>query len=201
MSKQHTNCPEKKSNVFNKKYCTLVTSMKLEKKLWDRFVQGDDAALGSLYSELFEPLVFVSFYLVKDNDVARDIVGDLFVTLLAEDVKNRKLKWLNVNAVKTYLAAAVRNKSIDYLRKYKPQERNSTRIEIEITLEENPFYAESLNLLNEDEKALFQLHLDGFKNDEIAQNYQVTEKTVRNKLSLSRKKMKSYFNSLLIFFA
>ena len=175
--------------------------MKLEKKLWDRFVQGDDAALGSLYSELFEPLVFVSFYLVKDNDVARDIVGDLFVTLLAEEVKNRKLKWLNVKAVKTYLAAAVRNKSIDYLRKYKPQETNTTRIETEITLEENPFYAESLNRLNEDEKALFQLHLDGFKNDEIAQNYQVTEKTVRNKLSLKRKKMKSYFNSLLIFFA
>lgn len=175
--------------------------MKSEKKLWDRFVQGDDAALGKLYSELFEPLVFVSFYLVKDNDVARDIVGDLFVTLLAEEVKNRKLKWLNVNAVKTYLAAAVRNKSIDYLRKYKPQETNTTRIDTEITLEENPFYAESLTLLNEDEKALFQLHLDGFKNDEIAQNYQVTEKTVRNKLSLSRKKMKSYFNSLLIFFA
>lgn len=173
--------------------------MKSEKKLWDRFVQGDDVALGKLYSELFEPLVFVSFYLVKDNDVARDIVGDLFVTLLAEE--NRKSKWLNVNAVKTYLAAAVRNKSIDYLRKYKPQEKNTTRIDTEITLEENPFYAESLNLLNKDEKALFQLHLDGFKNEEIAENYQVSEKTVRNKLSLSRKKMKSYFNSLLIFFA
>lgn len=174
--------------------------MKTEQSLWNRFVQGENDALGELYSEFFEPLVFVSFYLVKDNNVARDIVGDLFVFLLAVEVKDRKTKWLEVNSVKSYLSVAVRNKSIDYLRKTKLHVSKIDALDAPITMEENPFFAESLMLLREEEKEVFQMHLDGYKNEEIAENYQLTEKTVRNKLSLTRKKMRTYFKSLLIFF-
>lgn len=174
--------------------------MKTEQSLWNRFVQGENDALGELYSEFFEPLVFVSFYLVKDNNVARDIVGDLFVFLLAVEVKDRKTKWLEVNSVKSYLSVAVRNRSIDYLRKTKLNISKIDALDAPITMEENPFFAESLMLLREEEKEVFQMHLDGYKNEEIAENYQLTEKTVRNKLSLTRKKMRTYFKSLLIFF-
>lgn len=174
--------------------------MKTEQSLWNRFVHGENDALGELYSEFFEPLVFVSFYLVKDNNVARDIVGDLFVFLLAVEVKDRKTKWLEVNSVKSYLSVAVRNKSIDYLRKTKLHVSKIDALDAPITMEENPFFAESLMLLRDEEKEVFQMHLDGYKNEEIAENYQLTEKTVRNKLSLTRKKMRTYFKSLLIFF-
>jgi RNA polymerase sigma-70 factor (ECF subfamily) len=174
--------------------------MKTEQSLWNRFVQGENDALGELYSEFFEPLVFVSFYLVKDNNVARDIVGDLFVFLLSVEVKERKTKWLEVNSVKTYLSVAVRNKSIDYLRKTKLHLSKTEVLDGSITIEDNPFFAESLMLLREEEKEMFQLHLDGYKNEEIAEKQQLTEKTVRNKLSLTRKKMRTYFKSLLIFF-
>lgn len=175
--------------------------MKKEELLWMRFVKGENEALGELYSVLFEPLVFVSFYLVKNNDVARDIVGDLFVFLLSIEVKERKAKWKEVNTVKTYLSAAVRNKSIDYLRKTKLHlSKIEEVLDGSITIEDNPFFDESLMLLREEEKEVFQLHLDGYKNEEIAQKQQLTEKTVRNKLSLTRKKMRTYFKSLLIFF-
>ena len=40
-----------------------------------------------------------------------------------------------------------------------------------------------------DEQALIQLHLSGYKNQEIAENLSYSEKTVRNKLSASRKKL------------
>jgi RNA polymerase sigma-70 factor (ECF subfamily) len=172
-----------------------------ENRLWNRFIQGDNKALGVLYAELFEPLVFVSFYLVKDNEVARDIVGDLFVFLLSVEVKERKAKWKDVNTVKTYLSVAVRNKSIDYLRKTKRNSDKTDALSEKFTLEENPFFAEVLTFLKDEEKEAFQLHLDGYKNIEIAEKQQLTEKTVRNKLSLTRKKMRTYFKSLLIFFA
>ena len=172
-----------------------------ENRLWNRFIQGDNKALGALYAELFEPLVFVSFYLVKDNEVARDIVGDLFVFLLSVEVKERKAKWKDVNTVKTYLSVAVRNKSIDYLRKTKRNSDKTDALSEKFTLEENPFFAEVLTFLKDEEKEVFQLHLDGYKNIEIAEKQQLTEKTVRNKLSLTRKKMRKYFKSLLIFFA
>lgn len=172
-----------------------------ENRLWNRFIQGDNKALGALYAELFEPLVFVSFYLVKDNEVARDIVGDLFVFLLSVEVKERKAKWKDVNTVKTYLSVAVRNKSIDYLRKTKRNATKTDDLSEKFTLEENPFFAEVLTFLKDEEKEVFQLHLDGYKNVEIAEKQQLTEKTVRNKLSLTRKKMKTHLKSLLIFFA
>ena len=127
-------------------------------------------------------------------------MGDLFVFLLAVEVKDRKTKWLEVNSVKSYLSVAVRNKSIDYLRKTKLHVSKIDALDAPITMEENPFFAESLMLLRDEEKEVFQMHLDGYKNEEIAENYQLTEKTVRNKLSLTRKKMRTYFKSLLIFF-
>lgn len=175
--------------------------MKKDDLLWMRFVQGENEALGELYSELFEPLVFVSFLLIKDNDVARDIVGDLFVFLLSIEVKEREAKWKEVNTVKTYLSVAVRNKSIDHLRKTKLHFNKTEGLDGSITTEDNPFFAEGLTLLKDEEKVVFQMHLDGYKNEEIAEKQQLTEKTVRNKLSLTRKKMKTYFKSLLIFFA
>jgi RNA polymerase sigma-70 factor (ECF subfamily) len=175
--------------------------MKKNELLWMRFVQGENEALGELYSELFEPLVFVSFYLVKDNDVARDIVGDLFVFLLSVEVKERGAKWKEVNTVKTYLSVAVRNKSIDHLRKTKLHFIKTEGLVGAITTEDNPFFSEGLTLLKDEEKEVFQMHLDGYKNEEIAEKRRLTEKTVRNKLSLTRKKMKTYFKSLLIFFA
>jgi RNA polymerase sigma-70 factor (ECF subfamily) len=175
--------------------------MKREHLLWEQFVKGQNEALGELYSEFFEPLVFVSFYLVKDNEVARDIVGELFVSILSVEIEDRQMKWEHVNTVKSYLSTAVKNKSIDYLRKTKLHlNKIEEMLDGSITIEDNPFFDESLMLLREEEKEVFQLHLDGYKNEEIAQKQQLTEKTVRNKLSLTRKKMRTYFKSLLIFF-
>lgn len=172
--------------------------MKREQLLWEQFVKGDNEALGQVYSELFEPLVFVSYYLVKDNDAARDIVGDLFVSILTKPIDERKMKWEHVNSVKSYLSTAVKNKSIDYLRKNKLHLVSIDSLEMELKEDYNHFYAENLKCLTAHEEAFFQLHLDGFKNEELAKRYKLSEKTVRNKLSLTRKKMMHYFKSILI---
>lgn len=172
--------------------------MKQEQLLWDQFIKGDNKALGELYSDLFEPLVFVSFYLVKDNEVARDIVGELFVSILSESIADRKMKWNQVNSVKSYLSKAVKNKSIDYLRKNKLNVTLSETSETELNVNDNPFYAENLSRLSEQEANFFQLHLDGYKNEEIAEKTNLSEKTVRNKLSLTRKKLMHYFKTILI---
>ncbi len=172
--------------------------MKQDQLLWNQFIKGDNKALGELYVELFEPLVFISFYLVKDNDVARDIVGDLFVSILSVDIADRQMKWEQVNTVKSYLSTAVKNRSIDYLRKNKLQSALTDAHEVELKVEVNPFYAENLQRLTKEEGEFFQLHLDGYKNEELAKQYDLSEKTVRNKLSLTRKKMLHYFKSILI---
>jgi hypothetical protein len=58
--------------------------MEQEIILWNRFLKGGNNALGELYSDLFEPLVFVSFHYVNNNEIARDIVSNLFLLLFLE---------------------------------------------------------------------------------------------------------------------
>ena len=173
--------------------------MEQEIKLWNRFLRGDNEALGELYSDLFEPLVFVSFYYVKNNETARDIVSNLFVSLLVTSVEVRNEKWKSVNKLQAYLATAVKNKSIDYLRSVKNQSEILQLVRGNSSEEMSLFSNESLDQLSNQESKLFQLHLDGYKNEEIADHFTISEKTVRNKLSLTRKKMAAYFKTILFF--
>jgi DNA-directed RNA polymerase specialized sigma24 family protein len=63
------------------------------------------------------------------------------------------------------------------------------------------FPNEMLNELPDQEKEIIGLHLDGFNNHELADLFHLSEKTIRNKLSLSRKKMLRYFKTVLILFS
>jgi DNA-binding NarL/FixJ family response regulator len=64
----------------------------------------------------------------------------------------------------------------------------------------DPIQADYFDLLNEKEKELFQLHLDGFNNLEIAGKHTINEKTVRNKLSMTRKKIAHFYKNQFLFF-
>lgn len=174
--------------------------MKKEQYHWSQFLMGDNHALGELYSELFEPLVFISLFYVKNNESARDIVSDLFVQLISTSLEERKRKWDSVNSCKAYLTIAVKNKSIDYVRKVKNQAAILEQTSLNSSEDTSDFSADILKVLSSKEQEIFQLHLDGFKNEEIAQKQSLTEKTVRNKLSISRKKMEKVFKSFLFLF-
>ena len=162
--------------------------METTKANWDQFIQGKNDALGNLYADLFEPLVYVAYYRVKNIEIARDIVGEVFVMLLSTPIHLRKLKWPDIYTVEGYLTQMVRNKSIDVIRK---TNRQLNAIEEIPQLSEVPEYfgEEVLNTLPQKEHELFQLHLNGYTNTEIASHQKLSEKTIRNKLSLIRKKM------------
>jgi RNA polymerase sigma-70 factor (ECF subfamily) len=116
-------------------------------------------------------------------------------------LEERKRKWVSVNSCKAYLTIAVKNKSIDFMRKVKNQAAISEQIPLNLTENSADFSDDILEVLSSAEQEIFQLHLDGFKNEEIAQKQKLTEKTVRNKLSISRKKMEKVFKSFLFLFA
>ncbi|MCE2711139.1 MAG: hypothetical protein LW688_01205 [Cryomorphaceae bacterium] len=39
---------------------------------WSDFLDGDNGALGKLYAEVFEPLVFRAIYYTRESEIARD---------------------------------------------------------------------------------------------------------------------------------
>ena len=165
---------------------------------WNRFLQGDDRALGALYHTMFEPLVFVVYHRTKNFEVARDIVSELFVSLLATSIEVRKSKWENIASIQAYLNVAVKNKAIDHIRAEKSHSEILTLLPQNLEPENDFSVLEELVTLPKKETELFQLHLDGYSNTEIAEQTQVSEKTVRNKLSATRRKMAMMYKSLLL---
>lgn len=179
---------------------SLLHAMNEEEKYWSLFINGDNDSLSKLYDLLFEPLVFVSFYHVKNNDDARDLVSDLFVKLLAASITERKEKWRDVKMIKAYLSKSIRNKSIDFLRLANNNKTINLIVDKQTEEQIHPLREDYFTLLNEKEKELFQLHLDGFNNIEIAVEQKINEKTVRNKLSMTRKKIAHYYKNQFLFF-
>lgn len=81
-----------------------------------RFLQGDKTALESLVSEYGDALVRFAYCYVKDSAAAEDIMEDAFATLLV-----RRRHFSERDNFRAYLYKIVRNKCVDYLRRYKKQ--------------------------------------------------------------------------------
>jgi len=157
---------------------------------WKNYLQGDNSSLGNLYDSFFEPLVLKAVYYTKDPEIARDIVSGLFVYLMELPPEQRVERWERHSNFELLLLAIVRNKCLDHLK----TKQNRLRIEREFpadAIQEESDLIEHLETciqaLSEKEKELITLHLEGFTNTEIAVKLDLNEKTVRNKLSLTRK--------------
>ncbi len=162
---------------------------------WNFFLRGDNSALGSLYDEIFEPLVFCSIRYVNDPEVARDIVSQLFTELITTPPFSRFERWKKIRDPKAFLAVIVRNKSLDHLRvnsnrlrileNYPSEHDLSEQDDLEKQLSAK--LEECISALKDVERKILELHLNGCRNGDIATELNITEKTVRNRLSLTRK--------------
>jgi RNA polymerase sigma factor (sigma-70 family) len=171
---------------------------------WNEFINGNNRALALVYEDLFQPLLFISIKQTQNPELSRDIVSDLFLNLLDVPKDERKNKWQEVREIRAFLTVVIRNKSIDALR----TKINRTKIETSLISVQNDFiedeysnedhYEKSISYLNSAEKELIELHFQGFSNTEIADKLNYSDKTVRNKLSLSKKKLKYFWENLIL---
>jgi RNA polymerase sigma factor (sigma-70 family) len=174
------------------------------KEKWNEFIKGNNLALASMYETLFQPLLFISIKYTHDLDISRDLISELFTSLLETSIDDRVTKWQEVREIKAFLTIIIRNKSIDAIRTKTNRDKlandwiknQATKTEIEFINEE--YNDQCISLLNDDEKKLILLHLEGYKNQEIGKKFNYSEKTVRNKLSLSRKKLVYIWKNLII---
>lgn len=173
------------------------------KEKWKEFIKGNDLALASLYEALFQPLLFISVKYTRDLEISRDLISELFTTLLETSIEDRVTKWQEVREIKAFLTIIIRNKSIDAIRTKTNRDKlgndwiknQATKTEIEYINDE--YTDQCISLLNDDEKQLILLHLEGYKNQEISEKFNYSEKTIRNKLSLSRKKLVYIWKNLI----
>lgn len=163
---------------------------------WEKYVDGDNQALSELYRPLFRKLFFVAFKFTRDDSEASDIVQDLFTYLLQTSLEERKTKWKAIVNIDAFLCTLVKCKSMDYLKVENNRKKIRARqFGTEVTTNDssqelNEELYHVIQQLPLKEQELIRLHLSGYKNDEIAIMHQQSEKSVRNRLSESRNKLR-----------
>jgi RNA polymerase sigma factor (sigma-70 family) len=164
---------------------------------WQQYIEGDNQKLGELYLPMFRKLYFVAFKYTQNEDTSSDLVQDLFTSLLDTPIYERKDKWNDIRNIEGFLIILIKCKALDWLK----VTRNRTRILNEKHLKESPFQTDSVNddleqldkiisMLTPKEQTIIRLHLEGYKNAEIAEEQNISEKSIRNRLSESRNKLK-----------
>lgn len=159
----------------------------------------DDAAFEALFKESFEVLNNVAYTIVKDGDVSKDIVQQVFYKLW----KGRET--LNISSsVRSYLHRAVINTALNHIEKAKrivPAEQEqlvkagpSTIADALESLKHNELEAalhKAIDELPDRCRLVFMLsRFDGLTNKEIAERMETTTKTVENQMGKALKHLR-----------
>lgn len=164
------------------------------------FCQGDNNAIAKLHKHWIPELYLIAFRYVKSQEEAEDVVADCFEKLLKMSNEKRHQKFIvDQIDLKSLLIVIVKNKCLDVLKTYKNRNRiiegiKSLWTSTASNLAEQNLVTENFeklaSFLPEKERKILKLNLDGFKNQEISSQLNISEKTVSNSLSISRKKVK-----------
>ncbi|RAJ88062.1 RNA polymerase sigma-70 factor (ECF subfamily) [Chitinophaga dinghuensis] len=160
--------------------------------------RGDVHAFDMLYSRHWSGMYQAAFYLLRDQNACMDIVQDIFAWLW------EKRDQLEIQAVPSYLRAAVRFKVANYIRSGKIREGFYTEL-AGITMPSIPgpqdflelndlkiVIQEVINSLPPKCREIFLLSRDGqLTNQQIADLLQISVKTVEAQKTIALKRIRS----------
>lgn len=167
--------------------------------------------LNMLFSDIFQsyeqPLYKLAFNSCKDRQVAQDIVYDVFLQLW-----ELKSKIYEIKSIEAYLVTMTRNKIIDYLRKAASEERLKQALweSIEASRgkdmyiehdrkESKEILYRAINNLPSQRKLIYNLRIEGYSYQEIADKLNISQHTVKNQVSASIKSIRNFLSKLMLF--
>jgi len=134
------------------------------------------------------------------NDSVEDIVQDAFITFW-----HKKKDFNNLNAAKSYLYTTVRNKCLNAIRdEMVRQKHNQENGQSEAQFENNVIEEETFNQLYNEIKSLpaasqqiMLLALNGLKNQEIADELDISLNTVKTQKKIAYSKLKQRMSKVM----
>ncbi len=187
----------------------------LYQSIWEKFTEGDDQALSSLYFEFFDSLFNFGMKYSSDRFLVEDCIQNLFVDLL----KNRHRK-NPVQNIRFYLFKGIRNQLAYEKRKIRrliPAEPDETDFRISYSVENqlianetDEFQAKFLKMVTENltarqKEALFLKFNCGFDYIQIAELMQISVESARTMVYRTLKSIKDTFgenmHANLLFFS
>ena len=180
----------------------IVFMPEKEEQFLQRINTKQTEAFRELFSEFYNSLVLFAMGFVEQQDVAEDIVQETFIT-----VWENKKTFNSYQGLKAYLYELVQNKCTNYLKHRQVEDKYASYVkttgeeaEGDYSLMQEEIYRElymAVRELPEKCQRVFELHLEGKKNDEIAEILGISVLTVKshkqNAIHILKEKMGNLF--------
>jgi len=173
---------------------------KTERTLWDTYLNGDNSSLEEIHRLYQTTMLLVAYRYVRNQSLAQDIIQDIFERLLTTEQEDRvRLFSAFKDNPQAFLHVIVRNKCLDEMKISKNREKIIDLIRKRFNQVEynnayasftKEYYTMLLDTLEPREREIIELHLSGFKNEEISQKLSISYNTVKNNIYESKKKLK-----------
>lgn len=149
---------------------------------------GDAAAFGTIYLQYFDLLYARTRDMVKDSDIAEDIVQEIFLRLW-----DRRAKFAGYEKISGWLFVCCYNSSLNYLKQLDRERQRITELgrlsgwmdEKEMAVQEQQFrlLEAAIDQLPPQRKKVFQLcKYDGLSYEQAAANLSISKNTVKEHL-------------------
>lgn len=170
----------------------------------NKFNTGDKSAYKNIFNHLYPGMCLFAKKIIKDHDDCEDIVQEVFIELW-----NQRAKFESHEHIKAFLYLSIKNRCLNFLK------RNNTKIkhlqsypnETEYPFEKFVLEAETaanlyevINTLPEQQKKVILLNLEGYSNEEISQELDISINTVKLYKKLAYNRLRSGLNSTICLF-
>ena len=172
------------------KYMSIAKVNIFEQLLLEKLAESDQSAFSSIFKAYYKDLVMFALTFFKDSGDAEEAVQEIFIRLWE---KRREIKLYG--SLKSYLLKSVQNYCLDDIRRRHVREHYAGEMETQSLYvndtEEYILYSDLMNQLDQlltqmpDEVAqTFRMNrFDGLKYQEIAQQLNVSVRTVESRIS------------------
>jgi RNA polymerase sigma-70 factor (ECF subfamily) len=177
-----------------------------ERKLILRLSEGDKTAFEILFRHYYPGLVIYASKFVQDRSEAEEIVQEFFIRLWE---KHHKIK--SSSTLKSYVFQSVKNSSLNFIRDKKVSlpiieelvQRSNTELifnpDLYVASELQQKIESAVNGLPEKCREVFLMsRFRNMKNDEIAQELNISKRTVETHISNAIKVLKSELKDFLM---
>jgi RNA polymerase sigma-70 factor (ECF subfamily) len=163
------------------------------KKLNDRPKVVSDEEFEALYGEYYDSFVLFGQKFIHDQTVVEDIVQEAFIKFWL-----RKNNFDNEYAIRAFLYKAVRNSCVNYLDHLRVRQKFSQEVAPFVYSEEyfsqhvieeevHRIINEAVQQLPESAREIYLMSLNGVKNNEIAEDLNISVNTVKTQKMRAKK--------------
>ncbi|MFD2937837.1 RNA polymerase sigma factor [Spirosoma flavum] len=181
----------------------MSLTTQLEQQWLRQLRLGDEQAFRAIYGHFWEELLGFAYKKTGSLPVAEDLVQDLFISLW---LKRDSL--LISQSLKAYLFAILKYQVIDYIRanisrqnylsSLKLAMQTSTSGDEVASNEIHELVQQSAQAMPERMRLIFEMsRYQGYSNEEIAQQLNLSEQTVRNQISSALKRIRTNLSDYL----